>query len=32
MKIKNLLYREMHGDYPYGLKYVPSIYGMLYGI
>ena len=32
MKIKNLLYRETHGTYPYPLAYIPNIYGMLCGI
>ena len=32
MKTKNLLYREMHGTYPYPLAYIPNIYGMLHGI
>ena len=32
MKIKNLLYRETHGTYPYPLASIPNIYGMLRGI
>ena len=32
MKMKNLLYRETHGTYPYPLAYIPNIYGMLHGI
>jgi hypothetical protein len=28
-KIQNRFYKEIHGRYPYGLNYVPTIHGML---